>query len=183
MAKVGRPTYLPDEAERVRAAAAKLLHERFDGVNAALGRELGITGQAVGKIVGGSGGPSTLTVERIAAMTGVTVDELLGRPPASARAPGGERVVVPVDRYPNRVRAITAARALGYSDEAIERVQSLALSRDDDPSPREWLRRIEVEEDDVRRPRAPDARQQEADAARLVEMEQATKPKLPKRRT
>lgn len=43
------------------------------------------------------------------------------------------------ERYPNRGRAATAAQALGYSEEAIQEVQSMALKSDTDLEPEEWL--------------------------------------------
>lgn len=92
------------------------------------------------------------------------------------------------ERYPNLTDAVIAARALKYSEAAIARARDRALSGDD-PPPALWFKRIEVAEDEVRREElalpqdvAREAKRREADARRAAEMEQLTKPKLPKRR-
>lgn len=183
----GRSELSPEEGERVRTAIGQLLtrseyRKTNDTPNyAALGRDLDLTGQALSQMLDGKNDPSFLTAKKVAEKIGVPWATLLvGEPPAPPT-----RVVVYDERYPNLSSAVVAARALGISEEAIERVHSVALSRDDDPSAREWLRKLEATEDDVRREhlrlqgdvdRAN--RQREADAKRAADMEQLTKPNL-----
>lgn len=56
------------------------------------------------------------------------------------------------ERYPNRARAIVAARALGRSPSAIAAVASQKLKSDVDLSPDQWLKRIDATEDDEKHP-------------------------------
>jgi len=92
-------------------------------------------------------------------------------------------------RYPNFDLAAEVARREGLPSDAIERVRATALSSEDDPPPMHWFKRIEVAADDIRREGLSlkldvdrHARKREADRAHVVEKEQVSKPKLPKRR-
>lgn len=101
----------------------------------------------------------------------------------------GERTVEYDARYPNFARAADAARALGLRDEAISRMASAVGSTDYDPEPFVWLDKIRLEDALVRREelglaldKQREADAEKRDAARAAEAEQASKPKLPKRR-
>lgn len=120
----------------------------------------------------GYGDVSAHWLSALAKELGVSLDWL-----ASGEEHTGATVVEYDERYPNRAQAVAAARALGFSSEAIARVQTVVLSRTDDPSPREWLRKIEAIEDDVRSEQAAPPL---PDPAVQDELERATKPKLPK---
>lgn len=169
-----------DEAKRVREGIQQLLlRDEFRLAKrpnyAALGRALGLTGQALSQMLDGKNEPSVATAKVVATRLGIHWTQLLtGVSPSTT-------TVVYDERYPNRGQAIAAARALGFSEEAIERVRSIALSRPDDPSPREWMRKLEAAEDDVRSEQLAESATPKVDPARQDELERATKPKLPKR--
>jgi transcriptional regulator with XRE-family HTH domain len=94
------------------------------------------------------------------------------------------------ERYPNRAKALAAARALGLSEEAIAEVASMDLKSDVDPEPLDWLE--DIKSADRRAKYAakvaidPKAQEREAAAkvaeqARLDELAEAMRPKLPKK--
>lgn len=68
--KTGRPAMGAEDAERVRKGMTELL-PRFAGVNAKLGRAIGISGQAVGQILNDRQAPSLSTAQKVAALLGV----------------------------------------------------------------------------------------------------------------
>ena len=81
----------------------------------------------------------------IAAYARVPVETVLG-PQVSRLRPPAAPEMMPGERYPNRARAIQAARGLGYSSAAIEIVQSMQLHRATDPSTPEWMEALTAEE-------------------------------------
>lgn len=60
--------------------------------------------------------------------------------------PPEEPVIIYDERYPNRTRAIIAARALGRSELAIASVANMSFKDANDPSPDDWLKDIDAEE-------------------------------------
>lgn len=98
--------------------------------------------------------------------------------PESAGPGPGPRIEYD-ERYPNRVKAAMAARALGVSEAAIKAVESMSLKAATDPDPRTWLNWMEGRDRELeyaeKGPIKPPV---------LVlgpDEEDPTKPKLPKR--
>lgn len=185
MATSGRPSLADQSAKRVVEKMRELLNSaEFLGNKTKLAKALGISQPSVSNLLLEKNSPAFETAERVAELAKMDVWELLG-----TKKPAGERVVEYDERYPNLQAAITFARADGIAEKAIERVRSEAYSMNEDPHPRVWLRRIEDEAIAVRREElglAQDVeREKEArdrDRARVEEMKQVTKPKLPKRK-
>ncbi len=189
MGRTGRPTYGAKEAERVRAVAKRLLATKYENNNAKLGRAIGealrippLSGQAIGKFVGGSGGPSEQTVRGIAKLDGVTEWELLGRATAS------ERVYEKRHRFSNAERAAIWAEGR-VEQEAIDWVLSGQPKLAADASPDEWLQLMLVRDDELRRARLglgldrrAAAKQEEASQARVDVAKSKDKPKMPQRK-
>lgn len=92
----------------------------------------------VSKILRGQAEPGFDYARKVAGALGQAVEALL------AGREQGETVERP-DRYPNRARAIVAARALGYSEGAVAAVAGIALKSAVDPEPEEWLEMIRSE--------------------------------------
>ena len=64
--------------------------------------------------------------------------------------PKVDPVIVKDERYPNRGKAITAARALGLDEPAIEHVSGYALESHRDPEPLWWLDQIRAKQGELR---------------------------------
>lgn len=141
MAKIGKPTYPPDEQDRVRVVVRALLKER--GSKQAVGKLLGVSRQSIGTIVDKGGGPSLLIVRNLAKHLKMSEVELLtGRKPAASPSivlADGERTVEYLRRYPNADVAAEFARREGVSDEAIRDVADGHYSLPSDAGPQEWL--------------------------------------------
>lgn len=140
-AKPGRPSLPSDAVERVRAAMKRLRDERYEGNVTKLGKALGISQSAVSQLLADvpKNRPSFATTDAVARLLGVSVHELLSGP--------AEAVVVEPDVYPNRARAVAAARLLGKDERAIERVRQIPGSKSDEDRPvGKWFERIEAEE-------------------------------------
>lgn len=120
-----------DENRRVRAAVQQLLTEHGDN-QSRLAPLLGIRQGTLSAFLREKHGAGFGLARRVARLMGIEVQELLGGGPSDA-------VIEYDERYPNRGRAATAAQALGYSEEAIREVQSMALKSDTDLEPEEWL--------------------------------------------
>lgn len=89
----GRPTLPLDQAERLLAVLTKRKDERHNGNQSALARELGIAPPTLYAIMNRRHSLSYATMVRLAALEGVTVEELLGTAPAEP--PGGEHAGLP----------------------------------------------------------------------------------------
>jgi transcriptional regulator with XRE-family HTH domain len=161
-----------EEAERVRDAIRRLVSSA--GTQTAAAKQLSVTQQTISDVLKGKA-PGVALARRVAEALGVPLDALLAGTAQTER-------VVRDERYPNRTRAIRAARELGLSEDAIETVATMALKSAVDPAPEEWLDMIR---DEARRLRfaivAP--RQTEAEAARskaeIDALAEAEKPKPP----
>lgn len=181
--KTGRPTLSPDQAARVHAALVRLRDDRFKGNQAELARAIGIKPPSLHAIMEKHNAPSYPTCIKIAALLGMHVDVLLG---------GGTTRTIIDPRYPNQDLAAEVFRreaaAKGISSElaeqAIEEARAAVHDLPHDATPLEWVDHFKAVASAIRFTRAnPDleAQRAAADAARAREMEDVTRPKLPKR--
>lgn len=152
----------PDDAARTDAALARLVK---------------VSKQTVGDIRKGGRNVGTNTAMKIAEWLGVSWEQFKSDATRAykERGPGRELHVEREERYPNRKRALDLVRD-EFDPEAVRRVESLDLHSARDPSPREWIERLEIEERNVKWEREhPDelAARRAADAARLRELVEA----------
>lgn len=122
-----------DENRRVREAVRRLL-ETHGGNQSRLAPLLGIKQGTLSAFLREKHGAGYGLARRVAKLLETDVQVLLGHEPEAE----GSHVEYD-ERYPNRAKAAAAARALGYSDEAIEVVQSMSLKSDEDLEPEDWL--------------------------------------------
>ncbi len=139
VARPGKPGLTDKEADLVRSALRRLKAERYEDNDTKLGEALGVTQSAVSQMWA-KNKPSFQTAERAADLLGLPVMELLGK---------AGRSVEPLDPYPNRARAIQAAKLLGFDEADIARVQGHpGFKAEDDPPPLLWFKRIERARDE-----------------------------------
>lgn len=105
-------------------------------------KAIGVSQATVSDIKNGRRGIGVKSLPALARLFGQTTDQVLG----GRALAGPARVTVLDDRYPNRARALRAWRELLRDEEAAANVESLAMDRDDDPSPDEWFADLEREE-------------------------------------
>jgi hypothetical protein len=185
--RIGRPTYTPAEQERIREVASRVLADQFKANRKHFGAALGISGQAAGKVAR-TGGAATATVERLAKLAKMTVDEILGRKPAPSVAYVGAALATrstELDvRYPNLRRAADFARGEGLSEEAIVAILNMVHDSPQDLRPSEWLKRIERKDAVLEEQRREPAKEEQAaarDQKRVDEAAAAMKPRIKKR--
>ncbi len=96
-------------------------------------------------------------MRRFASAMGTSVEDVLGHAGVtSVSLPS--RTLEYDDQYPNRARAVVAARALGYSEEAIVQVQTQHFAGQPDMEPEEWLEEIRSSDRRLRRGAKPPGR-------------------------
>lgn len=127
----GRPELPPAQAARVVAGMRRLRDERYPS-NAALGKALGMSGSAVGQIlgVGAKNRPSLTTAARVA--------DLLGYADVAALLAGASPPDV-VDQYPERARALERLRGL-LPPEVEAQVRSAIVHDDRRLTELDWVR-------------------------------------------
>lgn len=134
----GRPSLPADEAARVKDALKRLRDESYGGNATKLGEALGMSQSGVSQIINGKNTPSFETAKELAKAIGVDVWALLGREE--------EIIVLDKDIYPNRARAIAAAKLLHMSENSIARVRDRPGAKSDEDRPaRSWFRLIQAE--------------------------------------
>lgn len=125
----------------------------------ALSLAAGLTAAHVGQILGGfqSADIDRRTAIAIARAANVRLEWLLtgSGPREPFDASDGRTLVEYDDQYPNRARAVVAARALGYTEEAIAQVQGQHFAGQPDMEPEEWLDEIKTADRRLRRGVAP----------------------------
>jgi len=109
----GRPSLRPDQVQRVRSALRQLYRDRYGENATAMAAALGRSQSAVSQLLSGKNAPSYETAERVAALKGVHVAELLGDAPTSGLRPSSETLK---DR-PNLADAVEFVRARGRASE------------------------------------------------------------------
>lgn len=139
----------PGQNKRLRDAMQRLMNEdaRY-GNKSRLAAALGRKQPSISDFLNGRTGASHETAERLARLMQVDVRELLGeREAASPPVPEDELVYEHDDRYPNRGRAIAAARLLRKDERAIASVGDVLPAAD--MPVQWWFRRIELIEEDL----------------------------------
>lgn len=136
--KTGKPSLPDEQRERVLGAMRRIREERFDGKGGVtrMAEALGVSQPLVSQATmpGTSYRPGFDLAQRVAKLLGQDVWELLG-----ISGPGVDH-----DEYPERAKAIRAARLLGMDPRAIEKVRLAPGSKSDvDRSSWEWFREIE----------------------------------------
>lgn len=133
---------LPMSERLAIQAAMKELHAKH-GSGSEVASLLGISQQAVNKAT--KYASAGLGVER--ALLGhlkLTLEAFVAKyAPPEERAPLPDFVVEKDERYPNRARAIAAARLLRRDERAIARVASERLDADEDPPESWWFEQID----------------------------------------
>ena len=111
---------------------------------AAMAKRLGVTRTQLVNVRDGTRGVGTKLEEGFARERyGGSVDAL--RRAAMGLAPVGTQTVIVDDRYESRIRAVRAARLLGYEEDAIDRVLGMQPVDGDDPGAEFWLDMIRIE--------------------------------------
>lgn len=73
-------TMSPERADAFRETLRKLINERFDGKVVPASKRLGLSHSIIYEVLEGTRGPGMKVIEKVAAFTGQTLDELLGLP-------------------------------------------------------------------------------------------------------
>jgi transcriptional regulator with XRE-family HTH domain len=120
-----------------REVLIKLIEAEFDGNQRAAAKALGVTQPALSLVVNNKGGVGAKLITAICSRTGMSVDQLLGRVP--------ETVTVPLERYPNRARAIALLVESGDDEVECREAAPVALDSDEDPDPLWWVDQIRSE--------------------------------------
>jgi transcriptional regulator with XRE-family HTH domain len=143
----------PEENERLRQRMMTALQTRFKNVTD-LASAIGRSQPSISDFLNAKGGASIETVRRFASAMGTSVEDVLGHAGVtSVSLPS--RALEYDDQYPNRARAVVAARALGYTEEAIAQVQGQHFAGQPDMEPEEWLDEIKTADRRLRRGVAP----------------------------
>lgn len=140
-----------EEIEAVRNLLRKVLQEDFAGKQLDMAKVIHLSQGYISDICaeGSTKTFGTKVPRALKTYLGWTFDEVLrgqqdpGRQGRGRK--GGDVVELFADhdeRYPNRIRALRAARELGYDPKAIEYVRSIALDADEDPEPEWWLEQM-----------------------------------------
>ncbi|HEV8462111.1 MAG TPA: helix-turn-helix transcriptional regulator [Gaiellaceae bacterium] len=148
--RAGRPSLPDEDAERIRSELQRTRDEKFAGNATRLAKALGMSQSGVTQIINRRNRPSTETAVALAQLLGVEVWQLMyGKTSGAALT-----ITLDTDIYPNRARAIAAARLLRRSEAAIARVQQRPGAKSDEDRPVDaWFHLIEVEEASIDEPR------------------------------
>lgn len=150
----GARTLAENEAAIVREGVRILVAVEEDaggrGAQTRVGKALGVSQQHVSRIIAqGSIEPIGWRIARSVARIAKRSERVTeSMKQALDRVVGGlpeEEQVVRDDRYPNRARAIAAARSLGIDESAIAQVASVVLKSAVDPSPDDWFEMIRAD--------------------------------------
>ena len=140
------------EVEEVSRRVAAYIHDRLAaeceedrGRAAVISRETGLTPSMVSQVRRGQSPAGPKFAGAIARYWGMTPDQLEAAAIGKDLPPAPATVVELDEHYHNRGLAAAAARALGYPEQPIRRVQSVSLKSDTDLTPDQWLDMIRAE--------------------------------------
>ena len=144
----------PVQRAAVRSLLRAIVDRDFGGNQTRAAKELGVSQPFVSEVLKDGRGAGTSLLVGMRDYLGVTLDDVLhGRRSSTAAPPS--RTLEYDDQYPNRARAVVAARALGYTEEAIAQVQGQHFAGQPDMEPEEWLDEIKTADRRLRRGVAP----------------------------
>lgn len=119
----------------MRQLVRVLVKRDFAGVVSSAAVKWGVTQAYVSDLLAGKKGAGMKLLSGIAAQSGLTFDQILGRAPIEPPPV----VFEPVDRYANRTAAVTFARIDGVDERAVDQLLSIQHHSAEDPPAQWWL--------------------------------------------
>jgi transcriptional regulator with XRE-family HTH domain len=141
----------PEQRANVQRLLRTIVDRDFDGNQSKAARGLQVSQAFISDTVSGNRGAGNRLLIAMAKHLGVTIDDVLAGREARPERPSLTTVDYG-DQFPNRARAMRAARELGtYSEESLAEVRSLRFADGQDMSPDEWLEEIKSAERRLKR--------------------------------
>lgn len=124
-----------DRNAALRDVVRKIVDERFDGNSSATAKALGLSPAALHDFLAGSRGAGMKLLDGLVALTGKSIESLLGRP---APSQSNELTVERPDRYPNRAAVIELFKN-DVHPRAIDLLrEEYTAFHGEDPTRKEW---------------------------------------------